>query len=402
MAAICGSSSLPQLVGMAENIPEYLVRMVRRPLPAKAAIPGTTPVIAFGDPRRAEIATLGINPSFHEFRSKDGGLLAGPKRRLSTLESLGAESTAALTTDQIQIVVTECAAYFLRNPYRRWFDPLDQVLRHGLGVSYYDATACHLDLVQWATAPAWSELPPAIRHSLIKDSVLHLRNHLQFGNVRLVLLNGREVLDHVTRIGLAKLQAHETLDVSARLSCSLYWGDGEGVRFVGWSTNLQSSRGVSRDFRDRLARWLAGTTELSEAHVGESQLTARPGHALDARGYVVRGTVLANKAQLLLLLKTWLETSDALTIGKAKRGQTPWVYVALDRQRRAVMNSDTTRAAIGEYVTEAQARGADLPWLVRPNKLNGHWNKLVFRADRKPTPGWYCYLKPAATGPEEL
>ena len=117
-----------------------------------------------------------------------------------------------------------------------------------------------------------------------------------------------------------------------RLSCSFYWGDGEGVRFVGWSTNLQSSRGVSRDFRDRLARWLAGTTELSEAHVGESQLTARPGHALDARGYVVRGAVLANKAQLLLLLKTWLETSDALTIGNAKRGQTPWVYVALDRQ----------------------------------------------------------------------
>ena len=76
--------------------------MVRRPLPAKAAIPGTTPVIAFGDPGRAEIATLGINPSFHEFRSKDGGLLAGPKRRLSTLEVIGEESTAALTTDKFK------------------------------------------------------------------------------------------------------------------------------------------------------------------------------------------------------------------------------------------------------------------------------------------------------------
>ena len=48
---------------MAGHVPEYLVRMVRRPAPTPAVIPGTTPVIAFGDPRRAGIATLGINPS---------------------------------------------------------------------------------------------------------------------------------------------------------------------------------------------------------------------------------------------------------------------------------------------------------------------------------------------------
>ena len=79
MAAICGSSSLFQLVSMDGDIPEYLVRMVRRPGPAEAVVPGMTPVIAFGDPRRAEIATLGVNPSFHEFHRGDGSLLAGPK-----------------------------------------------------------------------------------------------------------------------------------------------------------------------------------------------------------------------------------------------------------------------------------------------------------------------------------
>ncbi len=66
------------------------------------------------------------------------------------------------------------------------------------------------------------------------------------------------------------------------------------------------------------------------------------------------------------------------------------------------MNSDTKRAAVEEYVKEAQARGTDLPWSVRPNSLNGHWNKLVFRTDGEPTPGWYCYLQPAAAGPEEV
>jgi hypothetical protein len=117
---------------------------------------------------------------------------------------------------------------------------------------------------------------------------------------------------------------------------------------------------------------------------------------------VVRGTVLASKAELLRLLEVWLQTSDAPRIGNAKRGQTPWIFITLDRQRRAVMNSDTKRAAVEEYVREAQAGGADLPWHVRPNRLNGHWNKLAFRADREPTPGWYFYLQPANVGPEEV
>lgn len=128
----------------------------------------------------------------------------------------------------------------------------------------------------------------------------------------------------------------------------------------------------------------------------------QPESALEARGYAVRGTVLASKAELLRLLEVWLQTSEAPRIGNAKRGQTPWIFITLDRRRRAVMNSDTTRTAIEEYVREAQAGGADLPWSVRPNRLNGHWNKLVFRADREPTPGWYCYLQPANLGPEEV
>jgi hypothetical protein len=182
-------------VGLISAIPEYLIRMVCRPVPAKEVIPGTTPVIAFGDPRQAEIATLGINPSLREFHTADGKLLAGSNRRLSTLESVGAESTAVLTEDQIQTVVTKCAAYFSGKPYRRWFDVLDQVLLDGLGVSYYDANVCHLDLVQWATAPAWGHLPGEVRQILLEEGLPHLRNQLQFGSVRLVILNGREVLN---------------------------------------------------------------------------------------------------------------------------------------------------------------------------------------------------------------
>jgi hypothetical protein len=128
----------------------------------------------------------------------------------------------------------------------------------------------------------------------------------------------------------------------------------------------------------------------------------RPEHALDAHGYVVRGTVLPSKAELLRLLEVWLERSDASRIGNAKRGQTPWIFITLDRQRRAVMNSDTKRAAVEEYVKDAQARGADFHWSLIQNCRTHRWNKLVFREDHEPTPGWYCYLEPPSVGPEEV
>jgi hypothetical protein len=230
--------------------------MVRRPAPVTEVVPGTTPVIAFGDPRRAEVATLGINPSWREFLGDDR-LLAGPRRRLATLESLSAENPELLTDAQIQTTLKECAAYFARRPYRRWFDPLDQVLQGGVGFSYYNGTACHLDLVQWATKPVWSKLPKPIRQALLEESLPHLRSQLKFGSVRLVVLNGGQILDEVRRTGLAKLELAGELEVRPSVPCRLYSGEARNVRFVGWSTNLQNSHGVSLNFRDQLARWLA-------------------------------------------------------------------------------------------------------------------------------------------------
>jgi hypothetical protein len=57
-----------------------------------------------------------------------------------------------LTDEQVAAVVADCLGYFQRQLYRRWFDPLDALLRSGTGTSYYDATACHLDLSQWGSS----------------------------------------------------------------------------------------------------------------------------------------------------------------------------------------------------------------------------------------------------------
>jgi hypothetical protein len=324
-------------------------------------------------------------------------------RRLSTLESLGATCAAALREAQIQAVVAECAAYFYNNPYRRWFDPLDRVLRNGLGASYYDGSACHLDLVQWATSPTWGKLAPCVRQSLLDESLPYLRDQLRLSNLRFVLINGREVLDQVMSVGLVKLEPCGKLSLNERLSCSLYSGVGDGARFLGWSTNLQSSFGVSREFRDRLARWLADTANRPAAGVWNGvRSMSEFEKAFDTSGFVVKGTVVANKAELLQLLQAWLEASDATKISDAEHARTPWIFMQLDRGRRAELNADTKRSAIEEYVKNARVRGADLPWSVIPNRRSGDWNKLVFRSDREKTPGWYCYLRPGAVGPEEL
>lgn len=387
---------------MGDEIPAYLAQMVRRFAPTSAVIPGTTPVIAFGDPGRAQIATLGINPSWHEFCRADGSLLAGPMRRLSTLEALGAKSAGALSDDQIRAVVAECAAYFYSNPYRRWFDPLDQVLRDSLGASYYDGSACHLDLVQWATSPAWGKLAPTVRQGLLDEGLPHLRDQLRLPNLRFVVINGRQVLRQVMRVGLAQLEARGTLHVNPRLPCSLYSGRSEGVTFLGWSTNLQSSHGVTREFKNRLARWLVDVTNCSEARVSNGdQSMSEFEKAFDANGHVVKGTAVASKFELLKLLQAWLQVSHAPTISGVKPGRTPIILMPLDHGRRTELNADTKRSAVEEYVQAARVHGSDLRWPVIQNR-DGAWNKLVFRPDRQPTPGWYCYLRPDAVGSEEL
>ena len=250
---------------MTADLPRYLIDMVRREAPVPEVVPESTPVVAFGDPFVATVATLGINPSGREFL--DGGkLLDGPSRRLATLRSLGADSLASLTDVQVLEVVKDCARYFDadRNPYRRWFDPLDKVLRASVGASYYERSACHLDLVQWATDPTWGQINDRAREQLLAEGLAHLRALLTFGNTGLVLLNGRQVLRHVEAVGLVTLNGRGTMPLGGR-TCSLYTGEREGVRYVGWSTNLQSSFGVSNEFKGRLAAWVSRVARPDES-----------------------------------------------------------------------------------------------------------------------------------------
>lgn len=238
-----------------EAVPQYVAARIKKPPPSDChVLPRSTPIVAFGDPRRARTATLGLNPSRIEFYEK-GTELDGSSRRFETLDSLGVDSLADARDETVARVWHRCAQYFHGNPYR-WFRPLEEIL-NAAGASYFDDSACHLDLTQWATDPTWNDLPGQVREHLVEDDVDFLREQLRVEPIELLLLNGRRVISGFTeRLG-GRLR-RESRDVQDRaITAAIYTGEIDDVRVIGWSTNLQSSFGVTRLFRQRLAERVA-------------------------------------------------------------------------------------------------------------------------------------------------
>jgi hypothetical protein len=143
------------------DVPQYVADRIRAAVPDGAnVVPGSTPVVAFGDVSRARVATVGLNPSRIEFEVK-GAWLDGDKRRLATYRSLGVNTLEGAADDDVAQVLADCYAYFdaSRNPHWRWFRPLDKLLEKSVGATYEQRNACHLDLVQWATDPVFGVKP---------------------------------------------------------------------------------------------------------------------------------------------------------------------------------------------------------------------------------------------------
>lgn len=146
-----------------------------------------SPVPFFGDLKTSKIATLGINPSNREFVDNDGNELDGEQRRFHTLKSLGINKWSDIKKHHINLISDSYRKYFYKNPYDRWFRELDDILL-GVGASYYcDAvSACHLDLVPYATENKWSGLTNKQRRNLMDLSKDNLGQLLKNSPVRLL------------------------------------------------------------------------------------------------------------------------------------------------------------------------------------------------------------------------
>jgi hypothetical protein len=251
-------------------IPEYVEERLRRPQPEGLnVIPGSTPVVAFGDPRNAKVATIGLNPNRLEFLDAEGSLLREDAGRLETLLSVGANSLENVEGHVLARVFEGCNWYFERNPYRRWFDVLERVL-NGIGVSYYRGTACHLTLVQWATNPTWGLLPESSRSELLRQDAPFLRERIEAERIELVLLNGRGVITAFTETVGCHLEDDDPPVADAQTQTHFMTGATDaGTRIVAWTTNLHAAVGVSEWHRagitERVAALAAAGASDAEA-----------------------------------------------------------------------------------------------------------------------------------------
>lgn len=221
--------------------PDYLVERARLRPPVgclNAIVKGSTPVVSFGNPVRASVATLALNPSYEEFRNDRG---------LATLEALGILGYDEIDDRLGAKIVDKCAGYFDRRPYK-WFLALNHILSAGALASYYPGTACpntacHLDLSPWATSPTWRRLQDDIRDKLLEDGEEFLCKILHNERYRLVIADGstpdkcgpKEWIERAgftswTRIG--KIKGDPAID--------LYVGEGGVTRFLAWSCYINT------------------------------------------------------------------------------------------------------------------------------------------------------------------
>jgi len=236
------------------DIAGYTEQRLRRPAPCDCnVVPGSTPVLSFGPARIAQVATLGLNPSRVEFLDSDGRELTGADRRLATHASLHTTDLVNAHPDLLQQIVDDCNAYFQRKPYHRWFDQLERVLE-ACGASYYNGSACHLDLVQWATDPTWGGLDSRVRATLLAADGLFLVEQLRCEHLQLLLVNGMGVIRQLVRSLHCSLKEQSPIAISGICKARVFCGEVCGRVFaIGWSANLQSSFGVTSEFRSLLA-----------------------------------------------------------------------------------------------------------------------------------------------------
>lgn len=360
--------------------PEILER-IRRPSPGGHVMEGSLPVIAFGDPDIARVATISLNPSPREFKDKRGWLL-GDTRRLHSLISLERHAPQDLTDDEVRAVVEACRGYFQGNWFKAWFGWLERLLVAARIGSYLDGTACHLDLVQWATEPAMAGLPSDEWARLVEEDLPFLRWQLDTSNVDIVLLNSASVVSGVRQAGLVEGFESELLANPQGNGTALrvHRAVSGGRLYLGW--NKPAVGPMLPIQRQQLADWIGSQITDWTAP------TAPPQVPLDtAPDYIPAGATVSAD-ELAPLLSEWAARSTASTIGDVGAFGGRALVTVTTPSGPFALNADTKRAAVLEYLAAASRH--EVAFHVIANQ-RGRINRVIFRADGQPTPGWYAY-----------
>jgi hypothetical protein len=246
------------MVTMPGQVAPEAAARIRRPAPVGCSvIEGSLPVVSFGSPGRAHVATLSLNPSDQEFLTKEGAWLLGSKQRLESLVSLGVADPRDLTDDQVAQVVDRCERYFDGPSFGQWFGHLDRLMTAAGIAGYRSRNACHLDLIQWSTNPTASSLPAPAWRTLLDDDLDFLTWQLSTTPVDVILINGAGPLQGVKNSGVAGSFTEEVLPIMR--------SNGPGrirvaratagkVLYLAW--NLPLDKGLSVDGVEKLSGWV--------------------------------------------------------------------------------------------------------------------------------------------------
>jgi hypothetical protein len=226
--------------------------------------PGSTPVVAFGNPMTATVATIGINPSSREFLDAKGQLLSEENRRLADFQSLGIKSHKDINESVAKRVLEESNSYFRRHEsVYKWFEPLQTYVLDPAKASFRESTAAHLDLVQWSTAPVWGAIKDAkARDLLIQDDIRFLGEMLKAASYKVVFMNGSTVVKTLEKFGLVEIEQDGWTPLGKGTKKSALWKGrviGSDAVCLGWSLNLQHYQTTS-DNKQRLSNWIAQET----------------------------------------------------------------------------------------------------------------------------------------------
>ncbi len=247
------------IASVSQSPPTFLFDRLRAD-PIAATVPGSLPVLFFGDPWSAKVATVGINPSRKEYLSNLGQELDGAQRRFETLHSLGVSSRKSLHLTQAKAAIDRMRRYFDSDrPVYSWFNDLSHVVE-GMGFSFRDRSVTHLDLVQEATNPVWSELLKAEAEAVLLRDLPFLKSEIEEFTFSAVICTSARVLREVSQMLDVRVRATGT---EARLCWSV--GTAEllrgSVAVVGWNIPLKRPTGLSRDGQRRFGKRLISQME---------------------------------------------------------------------------------------------------------------------------------------------
>lgn len=174
-------------------------------------------------------------------------------------------------------MLESCRTYFRGNPYDRWFKRLDYVVS-STRASYYVPShgACHLDLIPYATARKWTELTPQQRSLLLTIAGDTLGLLLRESPVRILILNGRSVVQCFQEVAgiclekqemsawsLPRQKGSDVMGIAYKGIVDTLSGIAlrQRVLVLGFNHNLQSSFGVTTQVIQAIRKWVAQSSK---------------------------------------------------------------------------------------------------------------------------------------------